>query len=154
MKIVHTLSSTILVVAFTVLVTVSPEKLKKAVLTITPREATSRRFALNIWCRAFIASSNRVWICQKSCVAGKCHGMKYIGKSSTVSTQNPKIPSQPTPWRAGILYFLIIRICIGMLRINFEWFEFWFESFESLSNDSNLHSTASIPFEWLRFALE
>ena len=55
-----------------------------------------------------------------------------------------------------------------MLRIPFEWLEFAFQRFESLSNGSNLHSNASnifrmvricirmlqIPFEWLEFELE
>ena len=55
-----------------------------------------------------------------------------------------------------------------MLRIPFEWFEFEFECFQSLSNGSNLNFNASnpfrmvririrmlpIPFEWLEFELE
>ena len=35
--------------------------------------------------------------------------------------------------------FRMVRISIGMLRIPFEWLEFAFECFESLSNGSNLH---------------
>ena len=59
-------------------------------------------------------------------------------------------------------------IYIWMLRIPFEWFEFAFECFKSLSNTSNLHSNPSnlfqmvlicflmlrIPFEWLEFRFE
>ena len=55
-----------------------------------------------------------------------------------------------------------------MLRIPFEWLEFAFQRFQSLSNGSNLNSNASnffqmvricirtlrIPFEWLEFQLE
>ena len=62
----------------------------------------------------------------------------------------------------------MVRICIQMLRIPFEWFEFALECFESLSNGSNLHSNSSnvvrmvricsqmlrIPFKWFEFAFE
>ena len=62
----------------------------------------------------------------------------------------------------------MVRICIRMLRIPFEWFEVGFEGFESLSKDSNLHSNASnafrvvgilfrkfrIPFELFEFGFE
>ena len=62
----------------------------------------------------------------------------------------------------------MVRICIRMLQIPFEWFEFAFECFQSISNGLNLHSNASnlvrkvricirmlsIPFEWFEFALE
>ena len=55
-----------------------------------------------------------------------------------------------------------------MLQISFEGFEFGFECFESLLNDSNLDSNSSnlvcrvriwirmfrMPFEWFEFALE
>ena len=47
----------------------------------------------------------------------------------------------------------LFRICIRMLQIPFEWFEFGFESFESLSNDSNLHSNASNPFRMVRISI-
>ena len=63
--------------------------------------------------------------------------------------------------------FRILSICILILRIPFEWlefvfegfetfkgFEFAFECFEFLSNDSNLNSKIRIPIEWLEFALE
>ena len=36
--------------------------------------------------------------------------------------------------------FLMLRICILMLRIPLEWFEFGFECLESLWNGSNLDS--------------
>ena len=62
----------------------------------------------------------------------------------------------------------MVSICIGMLRIPFEWLEFAFECFKSLSNGSNLNSNASNlfrmaqicirmlrnPFEWFEFAFE
>ena len=42
--------------------------------------------------------------------------------------------------------FRIVRICVSMLRIPLEWFEFWFESLSNgsnwCSNSSNLHSNA------------
>ena len=41
-----------------------------------------------------------------------------------------------------------------MLLIWFEWLEFGFECFESLSNGSNLHSNASNPFKWFEFGFE
>ena len=64
--------------------------------------------------------------------------------------------------------FRMARICIQILRIFFEWLEFRFECFESLSNVSNLDLNASnpfqmvricirilrIPFEWLEFGCE
>ena len=40
-----------------------------------------------------------------------------------------------------------------MLRISFEWFEFAFECFESLSNGSNLHSNASNPFRMVKICI-
>ena len=40
-----------------------------------------------------------------------------------------------------------------MLRIPFEWFEFAFERFESLSNGYNLHSNASNPFRMVRICM-
>ena len=40
-----------------------------------------------------------------------------------------------------------------MLRISFEWFEFAFECFESLSNGSNLHSNASNPFQMVKICI-
>ena len=62
----------------------------------------------------------------------------------------------------------MLRICIKMVRIPFEWLEFAFERFIFLSNDSNLDSNSSnlvrsvqiwirmlrMPFEWFEFALE
>ena len=48
----------------------------------------------------------------------------------------------------------MVGICIPMLLIWFEWLEFGFECFESLSNGSNLHSNASNPFEWFEFGFE
>ena len=39
--------------------------------------------------------------------------------------------------------FEMVRICILMLRIHFEWLEFAFESFESRSKGWNLNSNAS-----------
>ena len=62
----------------------------------------------------------------------------------------------------------MIRICIRMVRIPFDWFEIAFECFESRTVGSNLHSNASNPFrtvrnciqmlrisfEWLEFAFE
>ena len=59
----------------------------------------------------------------------------------------------------------MVRICIRMLQIPFEWLEFAFECSESLSNSLKLHSNASnpfrvvqisirIPFEWFEFAFE
>ena len=47
----------------------------------------------------------------------------------------------------------MVRICIRMLRIPFEWFEFAFECFESLSKGSNLHSNASNPFRIVRICI-
>ena len=44
----------------------------------------------------------------------------------------------------------MIRSWIQKLRIPFEWFEFGFESFESFSNGSDLHSNASNPFRMIR----
>ena len=38
--------------------------------------------------------------------------------------------------------FVMLQICIGMVRIPLEWLEFAFECFESLSNVSNLDSNA------------
>ena len=46
--------------------------------------------------------------------------------------------------------FRMVRICIRIPRIPFERFEIGFESFESLSNDSNLHWNGSNPFEMVR----
>ena len=43
----------------------------------------------------------------------------------------------------------MVIICIRMLRIPFEWFEFGFECFESLSSGSNLDSNAFECFESL-----
>ena len=40
----------------------------------------------------------------------------------------------------------MVRICIWMLQIPFEWFEFSFECFESLSNGSTFHWNASNSF--------
>ena len=48
----------------------------------------------------------------------------------------------------------MIQMCIRMLQIPFEWFEFCFENFESISNGSNLHSNASNPLEWFECAFE
>jgi len=48
----------------------------------------------------------------------------------------------------------MIQIYIRKLRIPFEWLEFAFEHFESLSNGSNLHSNASNPFEYFKFSFE
>ena len=39
--------------------------------------------------------------------------------------------------------FRMFRMWFRKLRIPFEWFEFAFENFESLSNSSNLHSKTS-----------
>jgi len=64
--------------------------------------------------------------------------------------------------------FRMVIICIRMLRIPFEWLEFVFECFESLSNGLNLNSNGSNPFgmvricirmlrnpfEWFEFAFE
>ena len=49
--------------------------------------------------------------------------------------------------------FQIVRIWIRKLRIPFEWFEFAFECFESLSNGSNLHSNASNPFRMVQICI-
>jgi len=49
--------------------------------------------------------------------------------------------------------FRMVRICIRMLRIPFEWFEFAFECFESFSKGSNLHSNASNPFRMVRICI-
>ena len=46
----------------------------------------------------------------------------------------------------------MIWIYVWMLSIPFEWFEFEFECFKSLSNGFKLHSNASNPFQILRFA--
>ena len=51
-------------------------------------------------------------------------------------------------WICIRMPFRVDRIWIRMLRIPFEWFEFAFACFESLSNDLNLHSNASNPF-WM-----
>ena len=48
----------------------------------------------------------------------------------------------------------MVQIYNRMLRITFEWLEFGFECFESLSNGSNLHSNASKWLEWLDFPFE
>ena len=64
--------------------------------------------------------------------------------------------------------FQVVQIWIRMLRIHFEWFEYPFECFESLSIGSNLDSNASnpfrmdriwilmlrVPFEWIEFGFE
>ena len=57
--------------------------------------------------------------------------------------------------------FRMIRICIRMLQIPFEWLEFELESLELLSNASNPFRTVriciqmlQIPFEWFEFDLE
>ena len=44
----------------------------------------------------------------------------------------------------------MVRMCIRELRIPFEWLQFDFESFESFSDGSNLHSNASNPFRMVR----
>ena len=44
----------------------------------------------------------------------------------------------------------MVQFCIRMLRIPFEKFEIGFESLESLSNDSNLESIASNPFQMVQ----
>ena len=41
-----------------------------------------------------------------------------------------------------------------MLRILFEWFEFAFDCFESLSNGSNLDCNASNPFRMVRICIQ
>ena len=50
--------------------------------------------------------------------------------------------------------FRMVQIRIRMLRIPFEWFEFGFEFFESLSNVSNLDSNVSNPFKLFEFGFE
>ena len=47
----------------------------------------------------------------------------------------------------------MVLICIRMLGIPFERFEFAFECFESLLNGSNLHSNASNPFPMVRISI-
>ena len=47
----------------------------------------------------------------------------------------------------------MVTICIRMLRNPFEWFEFAFKCFESLSNGSNLYSNASNPFRMVRICI-
>ena len=49
--------------------------------------------------------------------------------------------------------FQMLRIWIWMLRIPFEWFEFAFQCFESISNGSNLNSNASNPFRMVRICI-
>ena len=48
----------------------------------------------------------------------------------------------------------MLRICIRMLRIPFEWYEFVFKSFQSFLNDSNFHSNASNLSRMVWFAFE
>ena len=47
----------------------------------------------------------------------------------------------------------MVRISISTLQIPFEWFEFAFECFESLSNGSNLHSNSSNPVRIVRICI-
>ena len=49
--------------------------------------------------------------------------------------------------------FRMARICIRMLPITFECFEFAFECLESLSNASNLNLNASNPFRMVRICI-
>ena len=48
----------------------------------------------------------------------------------------------------------MVQIWIRMLQIPFEWFEFPFECFESLSNGLNFHSDASNPFQIARICIQ
>ena len=76
----------------------------------------------------------------------ECFESLLIGSNWDASASNPSFGfgfanfSNP---------FQMVRICIQMLVIPFELFEYAFYCFESLSNGSNLHSNASNPFEWL-----
>ena len=45
----------------------------------------------------------------------------------------------------------MVRGCIRMLRIPFEWLEFGFDCFESLSNGQNLHTNSQNPVRTFRF---
>ena len=47
----------------------------------------------------------------------------------------------------------LVRICIQMLRVWFEWFEFEFERAKFLSNGQNLHSNVSILVRVVRICI-
>ena len=47
----------------------------------------------------------------------------------------------------------MVRICIWMLWIPFEWLEFELECFETLSTGSNFHLNASNPFQMARICI-
>ena len=47
----------------------------------------------------------------------------------------------------------MVQISIRKLLIPFEWLEFAFECFETLSNGSNLHSNASNPVRMIRICI-
>ena len=54
------------------------------------------------------------------------------------------------PFRMVKIWIRMLRIGIQVLWMPVEWLDFAFESFESLSNGSNLHLNASNPFRMVR----
>mmetsp|Transcript_38403 Transcript_38403/g.74484 ORF Transcript_38403/g.74484 Transcript_38403/m.74484 type:complete len:211 (-) Transcript_38403:570-1202(-) len=96
---VRTLSKTIRVVAEIVLVTVTPKKLKKPMLTMFPRMAAMTTYELPICTNASSAFSSLPPVAVP--------GIQYMGTRRVDSTKKPQNPSHPTACSGSIPSYLV-----------------------------------------------